>query len=108
MDTDVDQDRLRLQALVEINQLLMGALEPDDLLQVILESTIRLFSSERCSLALIDEAKQQHPDLHTIGGRDVASFVTGDRPHSEARGELRENNLLCQDIKGCSSRNFTG
>jgi len=69
MDTNVNQDRLRLQSLVEINQLLMGALEPDDLLQVILESTIRLFSSERCSVALIDEAKQQLAFVIMAGGK---------------------------------------
>jgi Nif-specific regulatory protein len=51
-----DQLESRLQSLIEVNRLLVGTLEPEALLKGILESVMRLFSAEGCSIALIDEA----------------------------------------------------
>lgn len=65
------QPQARLDRLVEINQLLMSAVEPDDLLQVILESTLRLFSAAGCSIALIDETERQLAFAFVLGGAPV-------------------------------------
>jgi hypothetical protein len=59
MQTQLAQARARLSSLIEINQLLMGTVEPDELLRVILEAAIRLFAVEGCSIGLIDETAQQ-------------------------------------------------
>jgi len=53
------QTRARLAGLIEINQLLMGTVEAEDLLRAILSSAIRLFSAQGCSLGLVDEAAGQ-------------------------------------------------
>lgn len=53
------QTRARLASLIEINQLLMGTVEAEELLRAILSSAIRLFSAQGCSLGLVDEAAGQ-------------------------------------------------
>ncbi len=53
------QTRARLAGLIEINQLLMGTVEAEDLLRAILSSAIRLFSAQGCSLGLVDEVAGQ-------------------------------------------------
>jgi Nif-specific regulatory protein len=59
MQTPREQTQVRLQRLIEINQLLMSAVDPDDVLRVILEAALRLFEAQGCSVALLDEAAQQ-------------------------------------------------
>ncbi len=76
--SSVDQLRARLTTLMEINQLLMSTVEPDDLLREILQTVIRLFSAEGCSFGLIDDAARQ-----------VVFFaLTGESPMDEFRINL--------------------
>ncbi len=70
----IAQPEARLASLIEINQLLMSAAEPDDLLQAILESALRLFSAIGCSIALIDETDQQLTFAFVVGGARVEQF----------------------------------
>src|SRR5262245_10673270 len=63
-----------LATLIEISQSLMSATEPESLLQMILESAIRLFSAEGCSLALLDEKEQYLTFAFVVGGAEVERF----------------------------------
>src|SRR6185369_2156075 len=74
MQTQLEQTRARLASLVEMNQLLMSTVEPEDLLKVILESTIRLFAVEACSIGLIEVARQQLAFVFAMGGAKVEEF----------------------------------
>jgi Nif-specific regulatory protein len=74
MQTELDRTRTRLASLIEINQLLMSTVETDDLLRAIIESAIRLFSVEACSIGLIDEATQQLTFSFSLGGAKVEEF----------------------------------
>jgi Nif-specific regulatory protein len=74
MSDTIAQPEARLASLIEINQLLMSAAEPDDLLQTILESALRLFSAVGCSIALIDETDQQLTFAFVVGGARVEQF----------------------------------
>jgi len=59
MVTKLEQTQTRLTSLIEMNQLLVSTVEPEELLRVILTATIRLFAVEGCSIGLIDAAAQQ-------------------------------------------------
>lgn len=74
MQTELEQTRARLASLIEINQLLMSTVEPDDLLSVVLESVIRLFAVEACTIGLIDESGQQLSFAFSLGGAKVEEF----------------------------------
>ena len=74
MSTDLERTRTRLASLIEINQLLMGTLDSDELLRVIIESAIRLFTVEACSIGLIDEGRQQLAFAFSLGGANVEEF----------------------------------
>src|SRR5215510_12827469 len=74
MQTQLEQTRIRLASLIEMNQLLMSTVEPDDLLKVIVESAIRLFAVEACSIGLIDVTKQQLAFVFAVGGAQVEEF----------------------------------
>ncbi|HEV8716138.1 MAG TPA: sigma-54-dependent Fis family transcriptional regulator [Candidatus Binatia bacterium] len=74
MQTQLEQIRARLASLIEMNQLLMSTVEPDDLLRVLLESATRLFAVEACSIGLIDVAKQQLAFVFAVGGAKVEEF----------------------------------
>ena len=74
MRQHVDQTRLRLESLIEINQLLMSTVEPDALINAILESAIQLFAVEGCSIGLIDETRQQLAFICMAGGAKVGEF----------------------------------
>jgi Nif-specific regulatory protein len=70
----LEQTQNRLQSLIEINQLLMNIVEPDELLAVILESAIRLFAVEGCSIGLIDEARHELAFVFTVGEAKTEEF----------------------------------
>jgi len=74
MQTPLEQAHARLSSLIEINQLLMGTVEPDELLEVILGAAIRLFAVEGCSIGLIDEAAQQVAFTTMAGKAKVSEF----------------------------------
>lgn len=69
-----EQTRLRLESLIEINQLLMGTVEPDEVLRVILESATRLFVVEGCSIGLIDDTAQHLMFMAMAGPAQVEEF----------------------------------
>ncbi len=77
MQTQLEKVRLRLEALMEIGRLLMSTAEPEELLQVILQSAIRLFSAEGCSIALLDEAGKELSFAFVVGGAKVEEFRIG-------------------------------
>ncbi len=64
----------RLESLVEINQLLMGTIEPEELLRKTIDATMQLFSSEGCSIGLLDEGSEELAFVATAGTADVAEF----------------------------------
>jgi Nif-specific regulatory protein len=74
MQTQLEQTRARLASLIEMNQLLMSTVEPEDLLKVILESALRLFAVEACSIGLIEIARQQLAFVFAMGGAKVEEF----------------------------------
>ena len=74
METPLEQTRLRLGSLVEINQLLMSTVEPDEVLEVILESAIRLFVAEGCSIGLLDDTGQHLAFVFMAGPAKAEEF----------------------------------
>lgn len=68
MQLQGDQLQTRFSTLLEATQRLMGLTAPEELLPVILESVLRLFSAEACSVALIDETVQELAFAYTLGG----------------------------------------
>lgn len=74
MHIPTEQTQLRLQSLIEINQLLMSAVEPDEVLAVILEAALRLFEVEGCSLALLDDTAQELAFVAMVGPAKVEEF----------------------------------
>jgi Nif-specific regulatory protein len=74
MQTELERTRARLASLIEINQLLMSTVEPDDLLRIILESAIQLFAVEACSIGLIDDNARQLSFAFSLGGAKVEEF----------------------------------
>lgn len=74
MHTPTEQTQLRLQSLIEINQLLMSAVEPDEVLAVVLEAALRFFEVEGCSLALLDDTAQELAFVAMVGPAKVEEF----------------------------------
>jgi Nif-specific regulatory protein len=74
MNSSAEQTQMRLECLVELNQLLMSTVEPDALLRAIHESCMRLFSVEACSIALIDETDRKLVIAFSKGGAKVEGF----------------------------------
>lgn len=74
MATQIEQLRARLATLVDINQLLMSTVEPDELLREILHAVIRLFDAEGCSFGLIDDTTQQIAFFAMEGTTKVEEF----------------------------------
>lgn len=60
-----------LASFIEVSQRLIGVTEPEELLQVILASVLRLFTAEACSIALIDETDQQLTFAFALGGAKI-------------------------------------
>jgi Nif-specific regulatory protein len=69
-----ERTRQCLTNLIEVTRRLIGLTEPEDVLQVILESALCLFSAEACSIALIDETDQQLAFAFALGGAQVEKF----------------------------------
>jgi Nif-specific regulatory protein len=74
MHTTLEQTQLRLQSLIEINQLLMSTVESDEVLTVILDAAIRLFAAQGCSLALLDDTTQHLAFVAMAGPAKVEEF----------------------------------
>jgi Nif-specific regulatory protein len=69
-----DQIQKRLTNLIDATQKLIRMTEPEELVQHILESALRLFAADACSIALIDEVDQQLSFAFTLGGAKVEEF----------------------------------
>src|SRR5262245_33865299 len=74
MSTPLVQTQQRLQSLTEISALLMSAVEPERVVVVILEAAIQLFEVEGCSLALLDDVRQQLAYVIMAGPAQVEEF----------------------------------
>src|SRR5262245_11913648 len=74
MTTPLVQAQQRLQSLTEISALLMSAMEPERVVTVILEAATQLFEAEGCSLALLDEVRQQLAFVVMAGPAQVDEF----------------------------------
>lgn len=74
MYSPFEQAQQRLQSLIDINQLLISTIEPDEVLEVILNAAIRLFAAQGCSLALLDETAQYLTFVSMAGPAKVAEF----------------------------------
>ena len=74
MSTSLVQTQQRLQSLTEISELLMSAVEPERVVAVILEAATQLFEAEGCSLALLDDVRQQLAFVVMAGPAQVDEF----------------------------------
>ena len=79
MSISLAQTQQRLQRLTEISELLMSAVEPERVVTVILEAALQLFEAEGCSLALLDDARQQLAFVVMAGPAQVEA-APGDQP----------------------------
>jgi Nif-specific regulatory protein len=68
MPAPLEQTRLRLAHLMKINQLLASAIEPEELIGVILDTAIRLFAAEGGAIALIDDLERRLVFVNVLGG----------------------------------------
>src|SRR2546427_12267305 len=71
----------RLQSLLEITHLLMSAVDPDEVLTVILSAALRLCDAEGCRRALLDPTSQELTFVAMVG--PVPAQATA---HSVGRG----------------------
>jgi Nif-specific regulatory protein len=74
MAISLAQTQQRLQSLTEISELLMSAVEPERVVSVILEAALQLFEVEGCSLALLDDVRQQLAFVVMAGPAQVEEF----------------------------------
>ncbi len=74
METSYDQAQARLTSLIEINQLLMSTVDPEEVLQVILSSALQLFGVEGCSLGLLDDTGQHLAFVVMEGPAQIDAF----------------------------------
>jgi Nif-specific regulatory protein len=74
MPVHSEQLHKRFAGLLAVTQRLMGLTEPEDLLQILLESALQLFSADACSIALLDETERQLTFAFTRGGAKVEEF----------------------------------
>ena len=74
MSISLAQTQQRLQRLTEISELLMSAVEPERVVTVILEAALQLFEAEGCSLALLDDVRQQLAYVIMAGPAQVEEF----------------------------------
>jgi Nif-specific regulatory protein len=70
----MDPARARLESLIEINQLMMGTVEPSDLVALIINSARRLFAAEACSIAVMDEGANELVFAYSDGGAEVGKI----------------------------------
>jgi len=64
----------RLKTLVEVNQMLMRAIDPDELLTVLLECVNRIFLASACSVGLVEPLRPEIVFTKAVGGAEVTRF----------------------------------
>jgi Nif-specific regulatory protein len=74
MSISLAQTQQRLQSLTEISELLMSAVEPERVVTVILEAATQVFEVEGCSLALLDNVRQELAFVVMAGPAQVDEF----------------------------------
>src|SRR2546422_11725568 len=74
MAISLEQTQQRLQSLTEISELLMSTVEPERVVAVILAAATRLFEVEGCSLALLDNVRQELAFVIMAGPAQVDEF----------------------------------
>jgi transcriptional regulator with GAF, ATPase, and Fis domain len=74
MHTTLEPTQLRLQSLIEINQLFISTVEPDEVLTVILDAALRLCVVQGCSLAWLDDTIQHLTFVAMAGPAKVEEF----------------------------------
>src|SRR5215470_10614725 len=74
MSISLAQTQQRLQSLTEISELLMSAVEPERVVTVILEAALQLFEAEGCSLALLDNVRQELAFVVMAGPAQMDEF----------------------------------
>ena len=74
MTDDYEKLRTRFDTLVEVNQLLMGHIDPDRMLTVILKCVNRLFSTSACSIGLLEDEGRKLVFTKAEGGASVVEF----------------------------------
>jgi Nif-specific regulatory protein len=65
------QNREQLARFIKATHRLIGITEPEELIQIILESVLQLLAVDACSIALSDEATQQLTFTYTLGGAQI-------------------------------------
>ena len=78
MTSYIDKSWSRFESLIENNQLLLSAVSTEESLRIILNTALRLFSAEACSVAVVDE------DSHQL----AFAFLAGDAVVEEFRIDL--------------------
>src|ERR671938_1646488 len=74
MSISLEQTQQRLQSLTEISELLMSAVEPERVVTVILDAALQLFEAEACSLALLDNVRQELAFVLMAGPAQMEEF----------------------------------
>jgi transcriptional regulator with GAF, ATPase, and Fis domain len=77
MGEAVIETEFRLRALIQANQLLMAAVEPEDLVRTILQSAVRLVSAEACGIGLLDAGGEHLTFSRLAGAGAVEEFRIG-------------------------------
>ena len=99
--------QLRLESLIDISQLLVGTVEPDALVKVILESAKRLFVAEACSIALLDDETQELAFIFSAGGAEVGSFRMKTGQGIVGWVAQKGEGVICRDVSS-DQRFFSG
>jgi Nif-specific regulatory protein len=77
MSEPVVETEFRLRALIQANQLLMAAVEPEELVRTILQSAVRLVSAEACGIGLLDAGGEHLTFSRLAGAGAVEEFRIG-------------------------------
>jgi Nif-specific regulatory protein len=90
----------RLETLIEINRQLMGKLAPDGLLELILESAMRLFSAEGCSIALLDDGEKELAFTTIAGSIEAREFRLEMGQGIAGWVAQTGESVICNDVAG--------
>jgi Nif-specific regulatory protein len=74
MSISTEQSQSRLKGLIDISQSLMNTFEVEELIDVILNRGVSLFSAEACSIALIDPEENQLTFTFSAGKAAIGIF----------------------------------
>lgn len=106
MAAQAEETQFRLETLIDINHSLMIAVEPEDALKVILDSTMRLFSGEASSIALIEDTGQHLAFAFSAAGPNLKEYQI--ELGQGIVGSVAQNGegIVCNDV--CQDPRFFG